>query len=252
MKSLTARFMSGAALLVSATLLTLAGATNAQAVTGAEVVKAVQYAQEAYGLYQKFFGNQLTLEQAEAQIISVINEAKTEIIAEIDRVAADEVKACAKDAVTAFVDIRRMSPDTAMAFAMSTLSCVDKADVGIDGLPTPAAVDQVGFALNAVGPIALMARAHAGFSTDGLRQTVIHAHQRNIQRLQPSCIANPLTGDSEPGQPLEIQIICTAYNGDQGFDSGFGTQPIDYTYAIQQATSHTSYPVSQAALSAVT
>jgi hypothetical protein len=258
-KSFWARLTGGATALSVAGALTLTGAIQAQAIGLAEVQKAAEYAQKAYDIYQKFFGNQLSLEQAEQQIVAAIAKAQTAITAEIDRLAGDDIQACTRDAVTNFVDIDRMSPDTAMAFALSTTSCVDSAQVDIANLPTLAAVDQVGFALNTLGPIALLARAHVGFATDTLKQTIITGHTQNIQRLTPTnCRANPLWSDAGPGDPVEVVLMCNAYDGTLGENSVFlqirrsdPLPPLDYTSAINQAVVGTSYPVSQAALAAI-
>ncbi len=254
-----AKLMSTGTALACAGALTLTGGTQAQAVGVGEIATAIQYAQKAYDIYQKFFGNQLTLAQAEQQIEAAIAQAQTAITAEIDRVATADIQACARTAVTEFADIGSMSPDTAMAFANSSTDCVDHAQADIASISTLGSVDQIGFALNTVGPIALIARAHAGFSTDLLRQTIVTGHQQNVSRLTPTdCFASPLWGDAEPGGPVEVVLRCTAYNGDVGEDSVFlrirhgdPLPAFDYTEEINMAAGGTSYPVSQAALSAI-
>jgi hypothetical protein len=259
MKSLKTRLVGAATALTAAAAITLTSATPAHAFGVGEVATAIGYAKQAYDAYEKYFGNQLTLEQAEAQIEAAITQAQSAIIAEIDRLAAGEIQACSRDAVTNFPDLPHMSPDTAMALATETTHCVDLAQAQIANVGTTAAVDLIGFALNTVGPIALMARAHVGFSTTTLRQTIVSAHQQNIQRLTPTdCSADPLWGDAWPGDPVEVVLTCHAYNGDIGQDSiwlnirhGQPLPWIDYTEEINMAVAGTSYPVSQAALNAI-
>lgn len=235
-------------------MVVLAGGQPARAVTPVEVVSAIK---TAYDAYQKFFGNQLTLESATATIINAINSAKTEIEAHIDQVTVATVQACARSAVTDLADIRSLTPDNVQAFARDATSCADLATAQLSAVNPGAAVDQLGFALNTVGPIALLARAYAGLTTSILRSGLTAGNNTVISRLEPSCSATPLWGDADPGPGavlVEVQLNCWGYNR-VGNDwttirarRGQPLPPFDYTAARNDAMQFTSYPVARAAL----
>jgi hypothetical protein len=226
--------------------------TAEEAVTPGEVVGA---AKAAYQVYQMFNGGQLTLADAKAQIVSAINAARTQIVAHIDAIATAEVQACAMSAVINVADIQAMSPDTLQVFALNTTDCVAHANTLLNVTTDKAAIDQLGFALNTVGPIALVARATAGLTTPATKSTLITANNTLITRLAPSCTATPLWGDSAPGEPVEVMLRCIAYNGHEGYDSavafirrGRPLPPFNYTYATTEAMAGTSYEVAKAVL----
>jgi hypothetical protein len=224
-----------------------AGAAPTRAITGVEVAAAVK---AAYDTYQKYLVSHLSLEQATSQIIAAINAASVDIRAHIDQIAASEVQGCARTAVVNFSDIRGLTHDQQQAFALDTTACVEKGLDLIRHVDKPA-ISQLGFAINIVGPIALIARAYVGLTNGNplLTADLIAGNRLVRDRLRPSCQAVPLTGDTEPGQPPEIMLWCVAFNGQQGYDSVVGKHPrIDYTYAIKQAMEGTSYPAALVAL----
>jgi len=241
------------ALFTTATLV-VTGAQPAHAVTPAEVVSAIK---TAYDAYQKFFGKQLTLESATAAIINAINSAKTEIEAHIDQVTVATVRACTRSAVTDLADIRILTPDNVQAFARDATNCADLAAAQLSAVSGSAAVDQLGFALNTVGPIALLARAYAGLSTSILRSDLVAGNNVVISRLEPSCSATALWGDADPGPGavmVDVQLNCWGYNR-VGYDwttirarRGQPLPAFDYTNARTDAMQFTSYPVAKAAL----
>jgi hypothetical protein len=223
-------------------------ATNAQP-ANASVLDPLK---KAYEWYIKYVQGQVVAVTATEQIIIQINVAKIEIMAHIDLVAAADVQACAEAAVIEFEDIEAMSPTVRENFAMSATACVTRAKNLLSSPATNiAAVDILGFVMNAVGPIALMARARAGYSTSALRTAIEAGNNTLIPKLTPMpgtpvppaghCFASANTGDQEPGELLEYIIRCTSYNGDTGFDSCWGC--IVYTNAQRQAVRNTSRPV---------
>ncbi len=239
---------------IAATVAILAPAAPAGAVTPGEVKTALE---TAYQLYNKLFGDQLTLDDATTRIVGAINGARDAIVAHIDALEAVEVKDCARSAVLDLVDIRAMAPDTLQSFARDATDCVVRADDRIPLLGAPA-VDEIGFALNSVGPIALIARARAGMSTDGLRSVLVNANNGIIARLMPSCQAQYLWGDVEPGgRFVEVQLTCRSYNGNVGYDAVTVDRrkpapPFDYTYAKEQAMTGTSFLVARGVLPLLT
>ncbi|MDQ0931201.1 hypothetical protein [Streptomyces turgidiscabies] len=116
-----------------------------------------------------------------------------------------------------------------------------------------AAVDQLGFAVNAVGPIALVARARAGFETAGLKSTLVNAHNAITTRLEPRYVTVRVR-EPGPGRPLiEEQITCTAYNGHIGWDSriispGPPGPRIDVNALKAEAAAGTSWVAAKAVL----
>src|SRR4051794_33772757 len=84
--------------LVAGVLTSLVGASPAKAIGIEDVTSFVGYAKAAYSAYEFLFGNELTLDQAEKQIKDAITGAQTEIVGEIDRVAVDSVRSCARTA----------------------------------------------------------------------------------------------------------------------------------------------------------
>jgi hypothetical protein len=251
--NMRARAGKGLAALLTVVVLSAGGMSRAQAVDpGTAITIITTAAKVAYEAYQKYGANQLTLEQATAQIISAVNAAKTQIIAEIDQVAAADVKACATAAIIDLEDIRTFTADTLQAYARDATLCLTRAEALIGAASDKGAIDQLGFTLNAVGPVALLARTRAGFSTGTTRSVLISGNNSLIAKLYPSCQANPLYGDAPPGGLVEVMLRCRAYNGDTGFDTAFSRTPrtIRYTFtdAANQATRNTSRALARAVL----
>ncbi|KUL31709.1 hypothetical protein [Actinoplanes awajinensis] len=241
---------------MTAAALVAATPMPAQAVDPATIVGA---ALKAYDVYQKLAGGGLTLDDATTKIIDAVNAAKTDIMRHTDRLATAEVRACTTSAVINVADIGALSPDSRQLFALNATDCVTLAQSLLATVGNAGSVDELGFAVNVVGPIALLARTSAGLMTGGLRSSLTSADSTVLTRLKPSCRDIPLWGDAGPGQPVEVEIICTAYNGAQGYDSvvlrikrGQPLPPIDHTSAIDDAVSATSYPVAKAALPVLT
>jgi hypothetical protein len=83
-----------------------------------------------------------------------------------------------------------MSNSELQSFADSSFHCVSQAQSRIPEFDSLGAVDKLGFALNAVGPIALMANAKAGRNTNFARQLIINANQQIQDRLSPTCVTS--------------------------------------------------------------
>ncbi|MFB1046756.1 hypothetical protein [Streptomyces chrestomyceticus] len=218
-------------------------------------VRAIDYAaiaQAAYAAYQLFTAGGLSLEEATQRILTAIDSAKTEILAHIDQIATAEARSCARQAVIDVADIRLFSPDTLQAFARDATGCVTRADSLLGAVSDKGALDQLGFAVNAVGPIALLARARAGFDTTGLKSTLRSANNSVLTKLEPACNRSVV---SEPGpvRPIVEEIItCTAYNGVSASDSrrlSPKPQPAINVDALRAAAAaNISWPVAKAVL----
>ena len=220
-------------------------ARPAEAVTAAQVVSALK---TAYSLYEKYNSDELTLQQATDQMIDAINSAKTEIIARIDGIAAADGRVCAKSAILGFEDIRYMSRDNQEDLARDALNCMVLIETYLDTVSDPAAVDKLGFALNALGPVTMMARAHVGWpESSAVSDMLINGNYAVIAKLHPPCHAMTLWGDSDGGF-VEKNVRCTAYNGDIGMGlSWVGDPDFDEkkTEAEDYATRNTSRKIAQ-------
>jgi len=223
----------------------------AVAVTPAEAITA---AKTAYAIYERLSGGGLTLAQAKDQIIAAVGAARVSIESHIDAIAAAEVKACARSAVIDVADMAAMSPDSLQAFAFRTTDCSTLAEAYAGAANDKAAIDQLGFALDVVGPIALVARRAAGLTTPGLEASLVAGNQTILRKLAPSCLASPLYGDATP-RVLEVALSCTAYNGRRGYDTAFvynwkrrALPPFDFTNATNDAMVGTSYEIAAAVL----
>ena len=167
-----------------------------------------------YSLYQKFFSGGSGLEQAVAQINAQIQSAKTAIIDEMDLIAAANVKACAESAVINFADIDALTPDNLQAFALDTTSCVTLANSLLGAVTDKAAIDEIGFAMNTVGPLALMARAKAGPTTPALKAVLVAGDNTLIASLNTDNCTSEVV--NLPSGGTGRLWDCIAYNGDEG------------------------------------
>jgi len=216
-----------------------AASKTKQPETVAAVVTVPQVIQAALSLYQQYAGHGLTLKQATQQILAAIDTAKTEIIAHVDLIATAEAKACTRAAIIDFADIEQLSTDNKQAFARDATACVTRIDSLLSSVTDPGAVDQLGFALNALAPIALTARSHAELSNTALRDTLVHAEGTVTSRLLPACKSHYREGMFE-------WVSCIAYNGDRGRDDA-GVERIALANAIALAMANTSWAVADVA-----
>jgi hypothetical protein len=183
--------------------------TRAEGAAVASVETIIAAVKVAYDIYKQFAKSGMSVEEATRQILNAINSAKNEIISHIDQIATAEAKACARQAVIDFADIERFTPDTLQAFARDATGCVTLIDSLLGAVVDKSAIDQLGFALNAVGPVALIARGRAGLTTQGLADVLVNANTTAISQLIPVCKAVYREGMLE-------WYGCTAYNGDKG------------------------------------
>jgi hypothetical protein len=238
----------GAVVIAAVTVATTAVAPSATAVTPAQVLAAISSAYEAY---EKEYGDEIDIETATTQILNAIESVEENIIGHINVLASATIKACAASAVLNVEDIRNMTEDSLQAFAFAATDCVTKADTYITATTYKPAINEMGFAINSVGPIALLARSKAGWSTSGLETVLKHANNTLVKKLNPSCSAIPQPSDSPT--VLEVKLVCTAFNGKQGVRYVYvpKNKPLptfDYTIPRKQAMVGTSHPVGLAAL----
>ncbi|WP_242910386.1 hypothetical protein [Actinomadura terrae] len=208
------RKLIGVAVTLAMTVTATAG--PAQAATPKEAHPAVapsvdpvavaQAIKAAYDAYKTFLGGGSSA-VATAQIIAAIQAAERDIINHIDAVAAANARACARSAVLDFPDFDNLTPDNKQYFALNATSCITEIDSLLSTVTSKAAQDQLGFSINAVGPIALMARSKAGLHNDTLVPVLREANQKVSTSLTPRCV-NLYDADSHLRR-----WFCTAYNG---------------------------------------
>jgi hypothetical protein len=209
----------------------------------ADVGTVIAVIKQVYSVYQQFAsGGGLTLAQAVQQINAQIHSAQQAITDQIDLVATASVQACATSAVINFADIDLLSPDNLQAFALDATSCVTQAQSLLSVVTDKTAVDRLGFAMNTVGPLALMARTKAGLTTPALKAVLVAGENTLITALLPTCRLEDQSG-GEPGVPHFYLWDCFAYNG----TGGLGARA-DRAGAENRATSDTSRAIAQAAL----
>jgi hypothetical protein len=241
--------------LAAAATVSLVGTPKAHALTPAQVIAAVQV---AYDTYKKFSQSQLTLQQATTQIINSINSAKNELKAHIDQIAEIPVRSCAQTTVIDFADFpQNMSVQTRENFARDATLCATTAKETIASVASKSSVNRLGYALNTVGPIALLARSYTGLTAGipALKSELVTGNNTLVTKLNPSCTASPLWGDAEPGAPVEVILRCTAFNGQVGVDSvianirrGRPLPAFDYTDARRAAMVGTAWELANAVL----
>jgi hypothetical protein len=229
---------------VGVILPTAAPPAQADAGTVIAVIKQI------YSLYQQFAGGGgPTLAQAIQQITAAIQASRDAIISQINQVATANVRACAASAVINFADINALTPDNLQAFALQTTDCVTQAKSLIDVVTTDkVATDQLGLAMNTVGPLALMARSKAGLTTPALKTVLVSGENTLVTALLPACHREDASG-GEPGVPHVYEWICIAYNGDEGdVLVRNGNNGSARTLSENNATRNTSRAVAQAVI----
>jgi hypothetical protein len=147
-----------------------------------------------------------------SQLQALITQTKTQIIAELDGLAAAWNSSCAANAVDTFQNINTLTPDNLQAFAISSDKCVTDAQAQIGAVTTKAAIDKIGFALNTVGPIAYAVNAKAGFPTDLLLQHIMEANRLIQTKLAPYCDVSIDNPDDLPDYSGPISGHGACYN----------------------------------------
>jgi hypothetical protein len=204
------------------------------AVTGAEVQAIISAAGTAYSAYKTFVDGGLSVGQATTQILNAIYSAKTQILARIDAVATAEARQCAQDAVLDIENFNVLTPDNQQAFALAATSCVNRIDSLLAIPLDDPAVDQLGFTLQAVGPIALITRSRTGLSNTNFVPILRGATQRVINLLTPTCTSRRIEN--------RTQWTCRVYGDHVG-----GPEP-SLSLAQRTSAQRTSRPVAQAVL----
>jgi hypothetical protein len=189
------------------------------------------------------------LRAAVLEIVTKVEQAKTQILTHIDAMATAEVRACTRQHVIEFVDIDLMNPTVLQVWSQNATGCAILAESFLRVVTDKGAADSLGLALNVVGPIALAARARAGFRTFSLTETLRTGNILVIERVAPTC---NLWRERVFGLIIE-HYDCTSHNGDRASGSRYlrGTVwhgTIDQAAVQNQATARTSRAIAQRVL----
>lgn len=207
------RGMIAVAMVVAVVLTGVVRPAPAQAApprTRVDIVTIIKIAKDLVDLWKSFKGGGMSIEEATRQIIAAINTAKTDIIAHMDRLVAADARSCATRHIIELADIDRMTPDTLQSWAQNATACVTTIDAQIGVVVDKAALDVLGTALDVVGPIALIARSRAGFTTGGLQAVLVSSNNNVLSKLAPDCYF--ISGINPP---YITRSVCIAYNGDR-------------------------------------
>ncbi len=223
----------------------------APAASAVEPATAVAAAKVAYAAYTAYRSSQFTLQDATDRILAAVAAARRDILDHLDDLAASDGRACATSALVNAADLPVMTADTRQAFANSTVDCLALIDDRMATVQSRAVVDDLGFALNVLGPVALVAKARAAMQVAPTRGLLIRANERVVARIGAACMTIRLRADAGPGRPVETLLRCQAYNGDTGMTMLLPGQKADYAPARQMALRRTSQPVALQALRAL-
>ncbi|MFC0435345.1 hypothetical protein [Kutzneria buriramensis] len=97
------------------------------------------------------------------------------------------VTSCANTAVKQFENLTGSTVDQRQDYARTTDARLNLADQDIPAFATLADADKIGFALNVLGPVDMLANAYVGFDTEQARNTIIHGNQELLTVLRPTC-----------------------------------------------------------------
>ena len=180
-------FQAAAAATLSATVAVTGTPAPAQAVDPGTVVQVITAVQKAYELWRSTKTSSDDLAKATAKILGAIADAKTAIITHVDELAAADARACTTQAVIEAADADLFPPATLTAWAQEVTRCVTLIDSLLGAVTDRPTLNTLGFVLNAVGPIALAARARAGLSTAGVATLLVTANNKVVAKSAPNC-----------------------------------------------------------------
>ncbi|MEN3613214.1 hypothetical protein [Plantactinospora sp. ZYX-F-223] len=141
-------------------------------------------------------------------VINALNQAESAVIAHLDAIAVADIRDDATAAVIEFEDINNFAEETLEDWAQDVTHDAVRASSYLDAVAGKKAIDDVGYAVVTLFPIAMVARARAGFGTTNLRTQYRAALQKIVDKLAPSCqYSYP-----EPNAvPLIRSYTCTVY-----------------------------------------
>jgi hypothetical protein len=206
------------ALLAISLLLSSCNAQLHQTRTENEIAAAIDMANKAMNLTQKILEGASTAD-VQAMLGEVTTAditlqdatrshrpaATTDAVGRVDAYASAAVVACAASAAIEFSDIERMSERLLAHWALDLNKCLALADTHLSTVSSKEAIEEIGFAVNMVYPVALVAHAKAGFKTLPLVGAYHSANDTLIKRLAPRCSSAPTARLTSCGVALAVQ-----------------------------------------------
>lgn len=246
-KSLVAAAMA----VVIAGGVTVRPAPAAAAIPWPQIVVAV-----ASYLFSNSGGGGGDLERAKQEIIAAVNASRDEIISEIDRIAAADVRACAEAATTLVNQIDLMDDFTLSIFALDAVECASLSTAYFDAVRDKVQADRIGMLMGEIFAIAMVGFRKIGFPATDLLAQLIRGYEAVVAKLAPTCEERTYREYDDRGRlvTVEIQYTCVAYNGASASGSELYylgrlvTPPLDRAQVDADATRNTSRGVAMAAL----
>jgi hypothetical protein len=225
------------------------------AIDWGEVIKA---AIAVVGSWTSASNTEAAIREATTKILAAVDSAKSQILNQMETIAVAEARSCATHAVIEFADIERMTPDNMQQFAQAATGCAVSIESLMSALTDKGRTDQLGFAVNVVTPIALVARARTGLTTSSLENTLRQANNLIVSRLDASCDISSWEANPDLPPPPDNQLVlwtiaCYAYNGNPGYHYVYAPYvgPIPDSaiqVAVNNANSNTSRAIAVAVL----
>jgi len=193
-------------------------------------------------LYSLGTGNGgLTLATATQAIIGAVKASEADILNQVDGLFTAQAQACANAAVVEFPDINSYTTDTLQTWANDTTNCVTLIESLWSVIPSSnaKALNTLGMSLGAVGPIALIAREKAGFSTAALKSVLQQGFTSIKGEFTPYCTIEPNdptaeelmdAGDQDYFYIDTIYSCTTALYYDSDLPNGGGASAGAYAY----------------------
>jgi hypothetical protein len=194
------------------------------------------------------------IEQAKREIIAEINASEQRILQHIDNTEAARIAGCIR---TASANLRNLSnfptrPER-NSIAVHASGCADDAGELSRTVATPSVVDYLGYAMAEINAIATVLRASAGLDLESQLTGYTGDYAQLLNRLRPTCSARVFENE----RWVEREWTCTAYNGDvaRAWDRRNVNEPrewiigpVDLGALSARAAVNTSWPLAREAL----
>ena len=235
-----------------------------------------------YSLAQNIIGDLTRTAGQLAPMQASLASVQANVISQIDALAVADVNGDADLTVQQFQTVSTMSSDQLGAFVARAVGVITHAKADLAAATDPKALDQLGFDINTIGPIALATSAVAGQTPAAigvLKTDLVQANQLLLKKLTPNCGVSPddlnvgpsieAASNDVPGDlsPIQVtgRIACVNYkgpaprgelNGDDGSvifwpsstHTAFGPEGVvgqgvaDYTLGLIHSDSHVNWP----------
>jgi hypothetical protein len=188
------------ALLAGSLLLLSCSAQPHQTRTEKEIQAAIDMADKAMNVTQKIAEGasaadvQAMLKGVTAAAITLLDATRghtttptRDPVRHLEVFAAADAVACARSSVIEFTDIERMSERLLSFWATHLNECLALTDSKLSAVSSADAVEEIGFAVNMIYPVALVAHARAGFKILPVVNAYRSANETLLEKLAPRC-----------------------------------------------------------------